>query len=64
MLLREERAGERREILLSLSLSSTKNVEERGPANQHTELRNTSGGVSAFNMMSASSGELCLKFKY
>jgi hypothetical protein len=37
MLLREERAGERWEInnnLLSLSLSSTKSVEERGCANK------------------------------
>jgi hypothetical protein len=43
MLLWEEREGERREInniLLSLSLSSTKRVEERGCANQYSELCN------------------------
>jgi hypothetical protein len=40
MLLREERTGEKREILLSLSLSSTKKVEERGLTNQYSELRN------------------------
>jgi hypothetical protein len=50
MLLWEEREGERREInniLLSLSLSSIKSMEERGRANQYPDIqeRLPGGGI-------------------